>query len=48
MPQVVVGISEDAMPVKTKDFVLGTGLGTIPMTALTLFIGEAAIAWWNS
>jgi len=35
-------------PVKTKDFVLGTGLGTIPTTALTLFVGEAAIAWWSS
>jgi len=35
-------------PVKTKDFVLGTLLGTIPMTALTLFVGEAAIAWWNA
>jgi uncharacterized membrane protein YdjX (TVP38/TMEM64 family) len=35
-------------PVKTKDFVLGTGLGTIPMTALTLFLGEAGISWWSS
>ena len=35
-------------PVKTKDFVLGTGIGTIPGTAFTLFLGEAAIAWWNT
>jgi len=35
-------------PVKTRDFVLGTGIGTIPGTAFTLFLGEAAIAWWNA
>jgi uncharacterized membrane protein YdjX (TVP38/TMEM64 family) len=35
-------------PVKPRDFVLGTGLGTIPMTVLTLFVGEAGISWWRA
>lgn len=43
VPSVLVNIAAGAAPIRLRDFVIGTALGSVPIMALTAFAGEAAL-----
>ncbi|MFZ5668028.1 MAG: TVP38/TMEM64 family protein [Pseudomonadota bacterium] len=43
VPSVLVNIAAGAAPIRLRDFVIGTALGSVPIMALTAFAGETAL-----
>jgi uncharacterized membrane protein YdjX (TVP38/TMEM64 family) len=43
VPSVLVNIAAGATPIRFRDFIAGTGLGSVPKMALMAFGGHAAM-----
>lgn len=52
VPSVLINVAAGATPIRFRDFILGTALGSVPKMALMAFGGHAAMtavrenAWW--